>query len=122
MGKIGSAGVERAGDRLRVRADKGHRAVIVGEYPPEPVGDYMAGPNHVLPTAGAARYATALSVEHFVKKTSLLRYSEAAFRREAADIMRLAEIEGLTAHARSVAVRLSRQPGKADTRTRKTRR
>ena len=81
-------------------------AVFVGDYTPEPVGDYMAGPNHVLPTAGTARFASALSVDTFIKKTSVIQYSQKAFRREAADIMRLAEIEGLGAHARSVKVRL----------------
>ncbi len=81
-------------------------AVFVGNYTPEPVGDYIAGPNHVLPTAGTARYASALSVDHFVKKTSLVYYSQGAFLEDAPHIMRLAEIEGLSAHARSVKVRL----------------
>ena len=81
-------------------------AVFVGDYTPEPVGDYMAGPNHVLPTAGTARFASALSVDNFIKKTSVIQYTKKAFRREAADIMRLAEIEGLEAHARSVKIRL----------------
>jgi len=83
-------------------------AVFVGDYTPEPVGDYMAGPNHVLPTAGTARFASALSVDNFIKKTSVIQYSQKAFRREAADIMRLAEIEGLSAHARSIQVRLKK--------------
>jgi len=82
-------------------------AVFMGHYTPEPVGDYIAGPNHVLPTSGTARFSSALSVDHFVKKTSLIHYSEAAFRREAPDIIRLAEIEGLGAHARSVRVRMT---------------
>jgi histidinol dehydrogenase len=81
-------------------------AVFVGDYTPEPVGDYMAGPNHVLPTAGTARFSSALSVDNFIKKTSVIQYTRKAFRREAADIMRLAEIEGLGAHARSVKIRL----------------
>ena len=81
-------------------------AVFVGDYTPEPVGDYMAGPNHVLPTAGTARFASALSVDNFIKKTSLIQYTQKAFRREASDIMCLAEIEGLEAHARSIRVRL----------------
>jgi histidinol dehydrogenase len=81
-------------------------AVFVGDYTPEPVGDYIAGPNHVLPTAGTARFASALSVDTFIKKTSVIQYTQKAFRREAADIMRLAEIEGLGAHARSIKVRL----------------
>lgn len=81
-------------------------ALFVGNYTPEPVGDYMAGPNHVLPTAGTARYASALSVDHFIKKTSLIHYSQEAFMREAEDIIRLAEIEGLDAHAKAVKVRM----------------
>jgi len=80
-------------------------AVFLGPYTPEPVGDYIAGPNHVLPTAGTARFASALSVGHFVKKTSVIRYSKKALKRDAPDIIRLAEIEGLTAHARAVSVR-----------------
>ncbi len=81
-------------------------AVFVGNHTPEPVGDYIAGPNHVLPTAGTARYASALSVDHFVKKTSLIHYAEAPFKKEAGDIMRLAEVEGLDAHVNSVRIRL----------------
>jgi histidinol dehydrogenase len=60
----------------------------------------------VLPTAGTSRFASALSVENFIKKTSLVYYAEEAFKREAADIIHLAEIEGLDAHARAVKVRL----------------
>jgi histidinol dehydrogenase len=81
-------------------------AVFLGHFSPEPLGDYMAGPNHVLPTAGTARFASALSVDHFVKTSSVIHYSAGAFRREAADVMRLAETEGLEAHARSIKVRL----------------
>jgi histidinol dehydrogenase len=80
-------------------------AVFIGPFTPEPVGDYMAGPNHVLPTAGTARFSSALSVAHFLKTTSVLHYSRDAFRSEAADIAYLARIEGLDAHARSVEVR-----------------
>lgn len=83
-------------------------AVFMGNYTPEAVGDYIAGPNHVLPTAGTARFSSALSVENFVKKTSLIQYSKSAFKREAKDIIRLAEIEGLDAHANSVKIRLAR--------------
>ena len=81
-------------------------AVFLGHYTPEPIGDYVAGPNHVLPTAGTARFASALSVDHFVKTSSIIHYSPTAFRREAADVVRLAQIEGLEAHARSITVRL----------------
>lgn len=81
-------------------------AVFIGNYTPEPVGDYIAGPNHVLPTAGTARFASALSVDHFIKKTNLIYYSKKAFMNEAKDIIRLAEIEGLDAHVNSVKIRL----------------
>lgn len=81
-------------------------AIFLGDYTPEPVGDYMAGPNHVLPTAGTARYASALSVDHFIKKSSLIQYSKEAFQKEAKDIVRLAEVEGLGAHANAVRIRL----------------
>jgi histidinol dehydrogenase len=87
-------------------------AIFLGHYTPEPVGDYMAGPNHVLPTAGTARFSSALSVDHFMKKTSLISYSPAAFRREARDIMCLATVEGLGAHANAIQVRLDAKPSK----------
>lgn len=80
-------------------------ALFLGSYTPEPMGDYIAGPNHVLPTAGTARFSSALSVEHFTKKTSLIHYSKEAFQAEADDVICLAEIEGLGAHANSVRVR-----------------
>ncbi|MCG6895203.1 MAG: histidinol dehydrogenase [Desulfobacteraceae bacterium] len=83
-------------------------AVFMGRYTPEPVGDYIAGPNHVLPTAGTARFSSALSVDHFLKKTSVIHYSQKAFEREADDVIRLAEIEGLGAHANAVRMRTHR--------------
>lgn len=83
-------------------------AVFMGQYTPEPVGDYIAGPNHVLPTAGTARFSSALSVDNFIKKTSLIHYSKEAFEKEADDIIRLAETEGLDAHANSLKVRLKK--------------
>ena len=82
-------------------------AVFLGDYTPEPVGDYIAGPNHVLPTAGTARFASSLSVDNFIKKTSLLHYSKEAFHREADHIIRLAAAEGLDGHANSIKIRLS---------------
>lgn len=84
-------------------------AIFMGHHTPEPVGDYIAGPNHVLPTAGTARFSSALSVEHFTKKSSLLSYSAEAFAKDAQDIMLLAETENLTAHARSISVRLEKE-------------
>jgi len=83
-------------------------AVFLGPHTPEPVGDYIAGPNHVLPTAGTARFASALSVDHFSKKTNVLYYTEKALQRDTPDIIRLAEIEGLSAHARAIKVRKKR--------------
>ncbi len=80
-------------------------ALFLGPYTPEPMGDYIAGPNHVLPTAGTARFSSALGVEHFIKKTSLIHYSKEAFAKEADDVIRLAETEGLFAHANSVRIR-----------------
>ncbi|MBU4131691.1 MAG: histidinol dehydrogenase [Proteobacteria bacterium] len=80
-------------------------ALFIGSYTPEPMGDYIAGPNHVLPTAGTARFSSALSVEHFTKKTSLIHYSKTAFQKEADDVIRLAMTEGLDAHANSVKIR-----------------
>lgn len=81
-------------------------AIFLGNFTPEPVGDYVAGPNHVLPTAGTARFSSALSVDHFMKKTSLIRYSPEAFKKEARDIICLANVEGLGAHANAIQVRL----------------
>jgi histidinol dehydrogenase len=83
-------------------------AVFIGDHSPEPVGDYFAGPNHVLPTAGTARFASALGVDDFLKKTSVIAYSRAAFDRDAPSIIRLAELEGLTAHAESVRIRVGK--------------
>jgi histidinol dehydrogenase len=80
-------------------------ALFLGPYTPEPMGDYIAGPNHVLPTAGTARFSSALSVSHFTKKTSLIHYSKAAFEQEADDVITLARTEGLDAHANSVKIR-----------------
>ncbi len=81
-------------------------ALFMGEYSPEPVGDYIAGPNHVLPTAGAARFSSALSVHHFTKKTSLISYSEKAFLENAEHIINIAKLEGLGGHANSIKLRL----------------
>jgi len=92
-------------------------AVFLGNYTPEPVGDYIAGPNHVLPTAGTARFSSALSVDNFIKKTSLISYSKDAFFMEAKDIIRLAETEGLGGHADAVRVRLKENPNNQKIKT-----
>lgn len=80
-------------------------SVFLGNYSPEPLGDYLAGPNHVLPTSGTARFFSPLSVDSFVKKSSFIYYTEDALRREKDDIIKMAETEGLTAHAGSIKVR-----------------
>ncbi len=83
-------------------------AIFLGTHTPEAAGDYLAGPNHVLPTMGTARFASALGVENFLKKSSIISYSQSAIREDGEHIMRLARLEGLDAHAGSVAVRLQR--------------
>jgi histidinol dehydrogenase len=83
-------------------------AIFLGGNSPEAAGDYFAGPNHVLPTMGTARFASALGVETFLKKSSIISYSAGALAADAEHIMRLAKLEGLSAHAHSVAVRLGR--------------
>ncbi len=84
-------------------------AIFLGDYSPEACGDYVAGPNHVLPTMGTARISSALGVETFLKKASIIAYSKEAFIADADHIQRLANLEGLSAHARSVAVRLGKE-------------
>jgi histidinol dehydrogenase len=81
-------------------------AIFLGAYTPEVIGDYLAGSNHVLPTARSARFASGLGVSDFMKRTSILRLDAAALRQLAEPAMTLARAEGLTAHERSVAVRL----------------
>ena len=80
-------------------------AVFLGRYSPEPVGDYFAGPNHVLPTGGTARFYSPLNVDTFMKKVSVIGYSKAALKRDAKQIAVLARSEGLEAHARAVEAR-----------------
>ena len=80
-------------------------SVFLGKHCPEALGDYLAGPNHTLPTMGTARFSSPLSVDDFVKKSQYLYYSDKAFRDAARDVARFAEAEGLSAHARSALVR-----------------
>ena len=80
-------------------------AIFLGEYSSEPLGDYMAGPNHVLPTNGTAKFFSPLNVDDFVKKSSLISYSREALEEIHEDIIQFAEAEQLTAHANSIAVR-----------------
>ena len=80
-------------------------AVFLGAYSPEPLGDYFAGPNHVLPTGGTARYYSVLNVETFMKRTSIISYTQPALQAVQDDIIRLAEAEGLQAHANAIRLR-----------------
>lgn len=82
-------------------------AIFLGAYTPEAAGDYLAGPNHVLPTMGTARFASALGVETFLKKSSIISYSQKGLEGDAEHIQALARLEGLTAHAASVGKRFS---------------
>ena len=80
-------------------------SVFLGNFSPEPLGDYFAGPNHVLPTSGTARFFSPLSVDSFVKKSSFIYYTEDELKKAHNDIVKLADTEGLTAHANSIKVR-----------------
>ncbi len=80
-------------------------SVFLGHYSPEPLGDYLAGPNHVLPTSGTARFFSPLGVDSFIKRSSFIYYSEEALKRDSSDIIKFAETEGLTAHANAIRIR-----------------
>jgi histidinol dehydrogenase len=80
-------------------------AIFLGPYSPEPLGDYLAGPNHVLPTGGTARFYSVLNVETFMKKTSIISYTKDALSAVASQVITLAEAEGLQAHANAIRVR-----------------
>ena len=87
-------------------------SVFLGEYTPEPIGDYFGGTNHVLPTGGTAKFSSPLSVDTFIKKSSFLYYSQKAVKRDGKKIIRFANEEGLTAHANSIKVRLDNEEDK----------
>ncbi len=82
-------------------------AIFVGNYSPEPLGDYMAGPSHVLPTSGTARFSSPVNVDQFIKKSSLIYYNRGALERTSQDIIRFAEAEHLDAHANAIRVRFA---------------
>ena len=84
-------------------------AIFIGEYSSEPLGDYMAGPNHVLPTNGTAKFFSPLSVDDFVKKSSVISYSKEALEAVHKDVITFADSEGLYAHANSIAVRFENE-------------
>jgi histidinol dehydrogenase len=81
-------------------------SIFLGEYSPEPIGDYIAGPNHVLPTSGTARFFSPLSVDDFIKKSSYIYYTKEALCEVAEKVVVLTEVEGLTAHGNSIKVRV----------------
>ena len=87
-------------------------AIFIGEYSSEPLGDYFAGPNHVLPTNGTAKFFSALSVDDFIKKSSIVYYSRSALQKIHKDIIQFASSEQLTAHANSIAVRFEEEDKK----------
>ncbi|MGN7457850.1 histidinol dehydrogenase [Paenibacillus pasadenensis] len=95
MGLLGS--IENAG------------AIFLGPYSSEPVGDYFAGPNHIIPTNGTARFSSPVNVDDFIKKSSLISYSREALLRDGAQIMTLARHEGLEGHARAIGARLDKE-------------
>ena len=81
-------------------------AIFLGEYASEPIGDYLAGPNHTLPTGGSARFFSPLGVEHFMKKSSIIYFSKDAMRELGQSCATLAKTEGLQAHQMAVVSRL----------------
>lgn len=83
-------------------------AIFVGNYSPEPLGDYMAGPSHVLPTSGTARFSSPVNVDQFIKKTSLIYYNKQSLETTSDDIVRFAEAELLDAHANAIKVRFNK--------------
>ncbi|MNI05438.1 Histidinol dehydrogenase [compost metagenome] len=87
-------------------------AIFLGPYSSEPVGDYLAGPNHVIPTNGTARFSSPLNVDDFIKKSSVIHYSKQALLANGEHIMTLARHEGLEGHARAIEVRLEKEGGK----------
>jgi histidinol dehydrogenase len=84
-------------------------AIFLGPYSSEPVGDYWAGPNHILPTNGTARFSSPLNVDDFMKKSSVIYYSKEALLASGQQIMTLAKHEGLEGHARAIEVRLQKE-------------
>ena len=97
----------QCGNKSRAVADKIRNAgaIFVGEYSPVAVGDYWAGPSHTLPTGQTAKFFSALSANDFIKSTSIIEYSKEQLAASAEDIIRLAEVEGLDAHAKSIRIR-----------------
>ncbi|MGI6123300.1 MAG: histidinol dehydrogenase [Acetivibrionales bacterium] len=89
-------------------------AIFLGNYSPEPLGDYFAGPNHTLPTSGTARFFSPLGVYDFIKRQSIISYSRDAFESAASDVAAFAQSEGLTAHEQAIRIRVNGQEDKKD--------
>ena len=94
-----------------IRDRKNAGAVFLGAWSPEPLGDYLAGPDHVLPTSGTARFFSPLSVDSFLKTMSVIQYDRASLEPIKEQIITLAEAEKLTAHANSIRVRFEEEEG-----------
>ncbi|WP_337019135.1 histidinol dehydrogenase [Oceanobacillus massiliensis] len=95
--------IENASEKLQYIKNAG--AIFLGNYSPEPLGDYYAGPNHTLPTNGTAKFASPLGVYDFMKKSSIISYSKEAIQQAADSIITIANVEGLSAHANSIRIR-----------------
>jgi histidinol dehydrogenase len=98
--------VDKADAAFKKIANAG--AVFLGHYTPVAVGDYLAGPNHVLPTGGTARFFSPLGVEDFLKRMNFVRFEAPKLRELGLEVIRLAELEGLSAHGRSIELRLAK--------------
>jgi len=107
----------QCGEESRKIADKIENAgaIFIGDYSPVAVGDYWAGPSHTLPTGSSARFFSALSANDFIKSTSIIEYDKAKLAESAEDIIRLAEVEGLDAHAKSIKIRQQTQDNRPKT-------
>ncbi len=118
MNEVAASANDFASEHLEIQCGDGSRriaegidnagAVFTGDYSPVAVGDYWAGPSHTLPTGGTAKFFSALSANDFVKSTSIIEYDEKKLAESANDIIRIAEVEGLDAHAKSIKIRQQR--------------
>ena len=91
-----------------IKGVKNAGSIFIGKYSPEAIGDYIAGPNHVLPTSGSARFSSGLSVNDFLKRHSLIKITKTGIERLSASVINLAEHENLEGHANSIKIRLKK--------------
>ena len=91
-----------------VKGVKNAGSIFIGKFSPEAIGDYIAGPNHVLPTSGSARFSSGLSVNDFLKRSSLIKITKTGIERLSASVINLAQHENLDGHANSVKIRLKK--------------